>query len=321
MKTTNRPFQLEDTIPGTFLLQGLFGGAFGGFTFVVATCLWSGTAHFGRVAFATPFFMVAGAILGVFKASIMWGVYRLTGIRMSAFARSAISSIGACLLAVFVNFQFASNNTSELPSWLIVTLSPAIPTALLVGSNIKPWELFTFGSIVVNGQRVGSRNVLATLGTLPLRFLSLIAFAVWILLYICRRPDWWNPEITPEPDLLPFLLPAIYFALTAYLTFRSPGKAFIPVWAVLLNLYAGYFVFIFPFDYTNGRWPSDEDWMLSVTGRAFIIAWNIFLIGRLGAPANEGKPLTILPAAPTRPKVVEHQCLGTRFVEWQKHVA
>jgi hypothetical protein len=242
----------------------------------------------------------------------------LTGIRLGVLARVVVSSIAAYVLAIFVSLQFGVYNEDVAP-WLIVTLSLSIPTALLVGSNVKPWELFTFGSIVVDGQRVGSRSVLATLGTLPLRFLSLIGLAAWVLLYSCRRP-YSAPQTSLELEIVTFLFPAIYLALSAYLTFRSPGKAFVPVCAVLLNLYAGgYFFLSFFQSYSNGRWPGDEDWMFSVTAQTFIVAWNIFLVARLGAPTGEAKPLTILPAAPRRPKVVEHQCLGTRFAEWQKH--
>jgi hypothetical protein len=313
----NQPFQLEETVPGIFLLQGWLGGALSGFTYVVAVSLWFGTASFDRMIVITPIAMVAGGIIGVIKGTMMWAIYRLTGIRMGAFARVAVSSIAAFVLAIFVSVQFG--NIEDAAIWLTITLSVAVPIALLVGSNVKPWELFTFGSIVVGGERIGSRSVLAALGTLPLRLLSLSGLAVWILLYSCRRPDWWDPAINPKPDVVPFLLPTIYFALTTYLTFRSPGKAFLPVWAVLLNLYSGFCAYFF--FHTNGRWRGDEDWMLSVTAPAFIIAWAIFLIARLAAPTNDVRPLTILPAAPTRQNVVEHQCLGTRFVEWQKRVA
>ena len=319
MKTTNRPYQLEETVPGIFLLQGWLGGALGGFIYAVAGSLWTRTGGFNFILVLTPVAMVVAGILGVIKGTIMWGVYRLTGVRMGAFARVVVSSIAAYVLAVFMSAHYGGRN-EDVAAWLILMLSGAIPTALLVGSNVKPWELLTFGSIVVDGRRAGSSSVLATLGTLPLRFLSLTGLAVWILLYSCRRP-YSAPSVSSELEIISFLVPAIYFALTAYLTFRSPGKPFLPVWAIFLNLYAGFYAFFFSLSYTNSRWPGDEEWMLSVTARAFIIGWAIFLIARLAAPMDDGKPLTILPPAPARAKVVEHQCLGTRFAEWQKHVA
>jgi hypothetical protein len=160
MKTTNRPFQLEDTVPGTFLLQGLFGGQVGGFICVVASCLWQETADFSWVAPLTLYLMVVGAILGVIKATIMWGFYRLTGIRMPALARVAVSSIGAFALAVFMSVQFGANN-EDIPIWLILTFSLAVPTAIFVGSNVNPLKLFTSGS-------TGSRLAAPTTNRKPL---------------------------------------------------------------------------------------------------------------------------------------------------------
>ena len=314
MKTTTRPFQLEETVPGTFLLQGFAGGALGGFTYVVASVPWVGVADFNLVALLTPFFMFAGAMLGVFKASIMWGFYRLTGIRMGALARVAVASIGAFALAAFFNFHFES---TDLANWLIITLSPAIPTALFVGSSIKPWELFTFGSIVVDGERVGSKSVLATLGTLPLRFVNLIVLAVLILRYSCGTPKW-EPFVSPELDGVTFVYPLIYLAVSAYLTFRSPRKVILPPLGLLLNLY-GFYAFVLFFSHTRTHWT--KGWMVSAIFITFFIAWVVFLVARLAAPTNQAEPLTILLAAPVRPKVVEHQCLGTRFLEWQKRVA
>ncbi len=314
MKTTNGPFQLEERIPGTFLLQGYAGGVLGGFTYVVASVLWAGHATFIKVILLTPLFMLAGGPLGVFKASIMWGFYRLTGIRMGALARVAVASIGAFALATFFNFHFESN---DFANWLIISLSPAVPTALFVGSSIKPWGLFTFGSIVVDGERVGSKSVLATLGMLPLRFLSLIGLGVWILRYSCGTPNW-EPLISPKLDGRTFAHPLIYLAVTAYLTFRSPKKVILPALGLLVNLY-GFFAFFFFLRYTRLHWSNE--WIVSATLATFLIAWAVFLVARLAAPMNEIKPLTILTAAPTRRNVEEHQCLGTRFLEWQKRVA
>ena len=313
MKTTTRPFQLEETVPGTFLLQGFAGGALGGFTYVVASVLWASHPRFSTVIFLTPFFMIAGAILGVFKASFMWGFYRLTGIRMGALARVAVASIGAFALATFFTLYFES----DFANWLFITLAPAVPTALFVGSSIKPWDLFTFGSVVVDRERVGSGSVLATLGTLPLRLLCLIALALWLLLYSCGRPNW-EPLISSELNGIIFDYSLVYLAISAYLTFRTPRKIILPAWGLLLNLYIFLSFLFFRSSYTSTHLP--RKWIASVTLGTFLIAWAVFLVARLAAPTNE-EPLTILPAASPGPKIVEHQCLGTRFLEWQKRVA
>ena len=67
----------------------------------------------------------------------------------------------------------------------MLALSMETPVALLFGSRVKPWELFTFGSIAVGevNHRSGSKSILGTLGSLPLRFLG-IGTTAYILLSI-----------------------------------------------------------------------------------------------------------------------------------------
>lgn len=115
----------------------------GGFTYAIAISLWTGTTRFDWMIFFTPIVMVAGGILGVIKGTIVWVIYRLSGMRMGAFARVAISSIGAFLLVIFLSFQFGANN-EDVAIWLTMTLSVGVPTALLVGSNVNLLKPFTF---------------------------------------------------------------------------------------------------------------------------------------------------------------------------------
>ena len=176
-------------------------------------------------------------------------------------------------------------------------MSFVIPTSHFVDS-LNPWKLFTFGSIVVDDQRVGSKSILATLGTLPLRFLSLVGLIAWILRYSFGPDPDWEPFISSELNGIVFVHNAIYLAVSAYLTFRSPRKVVLPALGLLLNLH-GFFAFLLFLNYT--RTHSPKGWMISVICATFLIAWVLFLISRLAAPTNEVKPLTILAAASTGP--------------------
>jgi hypothetical protein len=144
-----KSFQLEEILPGAFLLQGLAGGALSGFAFVVIPGLWSVGGNFISTLFVTLFFMCITGIIGLIEAVIIWGVYRFFGFDMRATTRLAVASVVTPLSVAFYGRQFEYLE-SDLNRLLIWALSIGLPVALLVGSHVKPWALFTFGSIAAN---------------------------------------------------------------------------------------------------------------------------------------------------------------------------
>jgi len=238
MRTKHRSFQLEETYLGAFILQGWFGGVVTGFVYVVAMVCF-GRPDLYDALIVLIWFSIFGSILGVFKSTLMWGAYRLTKIQARAVTRVVLASLCTALFALATGYFLGHGDTKDVLPWVATLVVGGLPTAILVGSSIKPWELFTFGSIATRVGRSGSKNIPATLATLPLRFISIVGMAAWILYVVCeRRQNNWSSNA-----LLLSLIPLAYLLFSAYLTFRSPEKFVLFVIALLLNMPLGIIVF------------------------------------------------------------------------------
>lgn len=313
-------FQLERTVPGTFLMQGLLGGALGGFVAtIVAEFAWDPTDFWQELGFAIIAIFISG-ITGVIKAAFMWGVYRLADIQLRATARVAVTwSVSALFVGLLGFIGFEGKFLSGCSVWLAVV---GTPVALLVGSRVKPWEIFTFGSIAAGevDQRSGSKSVLATLGTLPLRFLSITASAGLALYFASLYTKVYDFNGVLRVTL--FLSVAGFYPLfSAYVTFRSPRKIILFVLALVMN-FPITLVFVSLVRLCLGTFADESVFVTTAISGSFILAWGIFLIARLGAKLRPAPSLSItsnksIAAAPN----LDHQCLGSRFSAWQHHAA
>ena len=316
MRTANRAFQLEARYPGMFLLQGWLGGILAGYIGMVCLCFLNDTADF---LFAIGFlyiFIIPASILATVKATILWAAYRLTGIQLGAAGRVVATTICVSLLALFTAFQIPSVDHNYLAVWIAVPVLVSLPTALLVGSSFKPWELCTFGTVSVHGERVGSTSLFATLGTLPLRFLSLGALAVWILFIACKR----QVETIPLETAAVLSVSLIYFVFSAYVTFRSPRKPILLIAGLVVNLLVvGLAAWAF-LNYSSTFLP-EMIVLIGVLCTTCVVFWILFLVARLSVPTN---PMLIpdLNAAPLRAHDKrDHECLGSRFLQWHESEA
>jgi hypothetical protein len=310
MRTTKRSFELEKTLPGTFLFQGWLGGIVASVVYTAALCLSTGRFKFIDAVFMCCYLVIAGSAAGVIKSVIMWVPYVLTRIQVRAATRVAITSLATGVFAFLLalKFGYGLERPNDTAAWVLSMLAGGLPTAILVGSSIKPWELFTFGSIAVGdsrtGRRVGSKSISATLATLPLRFLSLSALALLIL--ACAS------EYNPNDGLLSiavgFFVPFVYLFYSAYVTFKSPHRIVLLVSCIVLNLPVGLITY-FAYITRPGSYLFTEALpYVCAIGSAFLLAWAIFLIARLNAPTQ-------------RMIRESHACLGSRFMEWQERHA
>lgn len=321
MNSKQIPFQLEKTVPGTFLLQGLLGGVLGGFVAaLIGAVAWAET-NLIMTLDLTGLAVITGAIVGVIKAAFMRGVIWLTGIRYRVITRVTATTLLA-FLSIAVMRRQADFDEDFIRGCLIWSLSVGIPVALLVGSRVKPWKLFTFGSIAVDdvGERIGSRRILATLATLPLRFGSILAMAT-LLLYML--PHFPKADFDDALVMSVFLSVALLYLLwSAYVSFRSPQKIGLVVLGIFINFPIILLTLIEYRRYLNFPHPHGQPLMVTVILSSFLFAWAIFLIARLSVKTNPASFLTINPnksiaAAPN----LDHHCLGSRFAEWQQRVA
>lgn len=313
MRTKHLSFQLEKDIPGLFILQGASAGMVAGLIYAAAMCLWHEHFEFTRALFISPYLFFVASFAGVFKSILMWVPYRLTKIKVRPAIRVMLTSIGTGVLAFVLAYKFGYGfeRPTDTAAWVVTMLAGGLPTAMLVGSRVKPWEIFTFGSIAVGdsrtGGRVGSKSVLATLATLPLRLLSLLCLALWILAGACE----YDPNQGVIRPAIVFFIPFIYLLYSAYVTFKSPHRVLLLVSCIALNLPVG-FITCYAYIIAPGSYLFTEalPYVCGI-GSAFLIAWAIFLVARLNVPI---------------PKIIatsdsDHHCLGSRFMEWHENHA
>ena len=317
------PFQLEKTVPATFLMQGLLGGLLGGFlAALIAVIAWDENSFWGTLQLAL-IGMYTGAIIGVIKSALIWGAYRITGIRMIAVTRVTATSIVTALFIAVIGRQF-NFDEAFLPGCLVWALSVGVPVALLVGSAVKPWELFTFGSIAAGDgfdRRLGSRSIVRTLSTFPLRFLSIGTLALW-LLYLASQAR----NIHLSSDIVDgsvfFFIVGAYSFFSAFVTFRSPRKTVLIACGVVFNVPIALVGLFYYGLYDKAYWLGELPLIISAYCGLFLIAWLIFLIARLSVRIEPGSSPELsnkksIADAPS----LDHQCLGSRFVAWQHHEA
>jgi hypothetical protein len=314
MRTKHFSFQLEETIPGTFLAQGWLGGILTGFVYMVAYCL-SKPTEVTEILLVSAWFLVLGTIVGVFKSILMWMPYRVFQFQVRAVTRVALASSLTVLLAFVLARVDRHFEESNLIRWLLTWLMAGLPTAILIGSSVKPWNLFTFGTLA--GER--RRNALGTLGTLPLRFLSLLTLAA-ACLYAASKL---SSQIPSLEFILTFCIVVAYLLFTAYVTFRSPKKVILDIAGVVANIpvvLVGWFAFV----YHHNRYSTEQTALYICTlCTLFVTAWAVFLAARLTVPSNteEFSLSTLSNTPPTQIEQRDHDCLGSRFVEWQQRVA
>ena len=314
----SKSFQLEQTVPGSFFFQGLAGGTLGGFILVLLVGLWVQDLHPGWAMPLTALYMMMGAVVGAVKATLIWGAYRITGFQIRVLARVVFMTICIALISGFIYYKAGITNNVDFAIGVGIAWFAVLPVALLVGSRVKPWELFTFGSMATsNGARMGSRSVLATLGTLPLRLLSIYASVVWILTFLCVR----YVQSTVIGDDRLFTVPLFYLLVSTYLTFRSPRKLVLLAIGILLNVPTAFlFYSSYQINFKDEWWGEEIPWLVNMSGE-FLVVWVIFLVARMCVGLRTR-------TVPVRPPVVfyphkesDHHCLGSRFSEWHERVA
>lgn len=305
---------------GLSIIQGFAGGMLGGFAYLVVCFSQYMKNDLNSTFSMLPPFLLTFAIAGCVKATLTWCIYRLLGNTLPPLARLATATFLSPFVLVLTIFYFESN---LLSIFLIPILCLGVPVSLMVGSGVKPWELFTFGSIAAGevDHRVGSRNILATIGSLPLRFLGIGTVALVLLSLVSgMRPiDTVNQFLAACLALLFF---AAYPAYSAYVTFRSPRKIVLAACGVVFNIPIALIGLFCYTNYTETNWLGEFPLFMSALCGSFLVAWLIFLIARLSVNVNPAPFLTIsnnksIADAPN----LDHHCLGSRFVEWQQRVA
>ena len=318
MRTKHLPFQLEEKTGGAFVVQGLAGGILLGYIFVMSIPIfYPHPANFEIVFYAYPVMAVTG-VLGLIKAIPLGGMYHITGIRMRLPVRILVGTIGSTLfLSIFFYKEFAADPRLLLTvaKWCFLI---SLPIAMLVGSRVRPWRIFTYWRVTFreNGikERLSSSGIFALGGVLPLRLLSIGGLSIWILATAAA----WSTGVKDLTQFVAFyIVPLTYFAVSAYLTFSSPSQFVLLASGLLLNLLIIYISLVGHGAYPQSTWTTGyTPTALAIADAVFIGAWIAFVITRFVVEPKHFLPAGLGALLKSRIKH-NHHCLGSRFVEWR----
>ena len=272
----------------TFLSQGAVGGMIGYFLLIVG----SAPAAGGNSTFfcaVLPFFLVFGAVWGAVAGFFIWLPGALLKRRIGCIGRTLSAVGGMSVLGVAVFYWGTEVRLAdEASAWVIGYLCALyLPIILITGSAIRPARGLLFGV----GGRIARRRFRHWLAVPPgflLRAASVIGMLEGILALtfgIFRQLSARTNVSTVSADAgLPELVLALaYFTTSAYLSFKTPRKSFLPLLAFALNLPA---VFLMITEKAVGTSTSD---FLAYSYFGFICLWTVYTVGCLIAPENESR--------------------------------
>lgn len=321
MRTKSLPFQLEQSTGGAFAVQGLAGGMILGFIFTVAMLIaYPDRNNLLIVFYIYPIMAVTG-LFGLIKSLPFGAMYHVWGIRMRAPMRIASGTISLTLLASYFSYQQYDDDPWLLPTIAGWCFLLSLPIALLVGSRVRPWEIFTYWRVTFRKhgikERLRSKGSLAILGVMPLRLLSLGGLGIWI---VATAGSWFVDEKDVTESVLFYVVPITYLVMSAYVTFRSPTRFVLLAIGLVANLPIS---FMCLFGYTifpEGYWNNETPTFLAIADAILICAWVALVTTRFSIKAEHFLPLD----ARAHSKVGtrhNHDCLGSRFLEWREHAA
>jgi hypothetical protein len=321
MRTKSLPIQLEQDTGGAFVLQGFAGGMLTGFLFIVGTMI--AFPHPTNILISWYIYpiMLATGVVGIIKSLPLGLMHHILGFRMRLPVRIATSTIGLTLFASYFAYEHYDNDPWLLAMVAGWSLLISLPTAVLVGSRVRPWEILTYWRVTFRKhgltERLRSSAILALGGVLPLRLLSLGALGIWI---VATAATWPIGEKEFSVRVLLYVVPIAYFAVSAYLTFNSPSQFVLLAIGLLINIPISY---ISLFGYTifpEGYWKHETPTYLGIAYTIFISAWTAFVTTRFIVEPKDFVPEN------ARANLVagnqqHHDCLGSGFLEWREHAA
>jgi hypothetical protein len=287
----------------TFLSQAAVGAVLALFVQIAGTIVVSSSGQNGFLLALFPFYSIfyatAGAIVGVYIWLLETGIRSLRFVartcpsatraggvallnRILRFVARTLTAMVVMSSLFFGFFSLVSERGLDEMSysyWIGFSCTTGFLIGLTTGSSIRTCRAIIFG---VDGRRA-PRN-LGTGISIPfgvlLRVLSvfglaesLLTLALWFS-NLKENQDWF-----PVREQLPAIVWATsYFAISSYLSFRSPRKRFLLPLAVVLNAPVGVWIA----DLFNVGTASSQ--VLAYTLLTFICLWVLYLGGRLISP-------------------------------------
>ena len=297
MRTHTASCKPELILLGRFMLQGIVGGIVAAMALVLFFVVPGRLDRF-MVVFWAAIPLVIGGFLGATKAIPFWALNCFRKTPLPIIARIIIGGVGSTSLWVFILILEggASNLTVVINAGAVFLLS--LPTSLLIGSRVRVGKCFAFG-----------------IGGLPLRLMSTIALLFCVL--ACAAA-WRLLGVDVQQDIMFRYFPLVYFSLSLYLTIKPPHKTVLLIAALSLNTPLGFALTLSDEFQKDHGWYSGEATALRILCVALLIAWAIFI------PTAKKRLRIDIPLVRTAiPYECDpaHQCLGSRFAEWQQRAA
>jgi len=278
------------------MLQGLVGGVLAAMALMLFYLIRGLNLERFGVVFWLAIPLVIGGFLGAIKAIPFWALNCFLKSSLRVVPRIIIGGIGSTSLWVFILILDggASNLTVVISTGVVFLLS--LPTSLLIASRVRVRKFFT------------------PLGGLPLRLMSTIA----LLFCVLACASWQLLGVDVQQDIMFRYFPLVYFSLSLYLTIKPPNQTVLLIAALSLNAPLGYVLTVSNEFQSDYGWHSGETTALRVFCVALLIAWAIFI------PTAKKRLRIDIPPARTAIACEcdpDHQCLGSRFAEWQQRAA
>ncbi len=321
MITKRVSYQSKEPGIGTYIFQGFAGGMLVGYLLMLLVLIgWPSPVNFVVMLYVcVPMFVVGG--LGTIKAIPFWALNRFLGFRLPVLARIISGGFLPTSLWLFLLIREgkASDETLLISTGAVFLLS--LPTSLLIGSRVRPWEFFTYGSMVFRENGIYRRHTVTDapviLGGLMLRIIATGGLLLSVLVVACGREligkDIWK-------DFIFYYFPMFYFALSVYLTFRSPRKSVLLILGVILNVPLGLPLYLGSKFFIEIGWQAEDSTALFLVCTIFLAAWTGFIATQLSVTSKKDLLTDISHAthAMTQERDPGHQCLGSRFADWQE---
>lgn len=296
MTTHTASCKPELILLGRSMLQGFVGGILAVMalllSFNIGGVLWDSFI----VIFWAAILLVIAGVLGAIKAIPFWALNCFLRSPLRVVPRIIMGGVVSTSLWMFwISDGHTSNGFIVLSSGAVFLLS--LPTSLLIGSRVRVGKFFSFG-----------------IGGLPLRLLSTCA----LLFCVLACTSWRLLGEDVQQDVMFRYFPLVYFSSSLYLTIKPPHKTVLLIAALGLNAPLGMVLTLsneFQRDY---GWYSGETTALRILCITLLAAWAIFIPTakkRLRIDTSHATPAIACERDP------HHECLGSRFTEWQQRVA
>ena len=259
---------------GTFLSQGVAGGAVLGFLFLVLSMLRNPENGYNFLLIAyLPVLLGTGGLFGLEEAAVFWAGSYILDHRINSIVRAVLGPVILIILVSIFSYLFFeqphySKESSITDLWFGIGLyiGGGVVLGLLIGSRIRPVvEL-------IRGSTAEQWPVLNALTGLALRLIVIFGLMVSTLLLIVETQG--APR---KSELMMSVIAVVHFALALLIVFaRMPFWLLLPL-AVIINV-------------PIAAWTTDvltpNEFGVRVISIIYLTLWGGFLLCRAIVPSG-----------------------------------